>query len=184
MKMLSELAEQGYTVIMTAVHASRVKCLQSGLSREIKEGKQYHSTYWERSIKKIESAFNRCREMGFEDRTFFVFDNTDFTSTLKHVVMPRVGLNVDIRKADKNATVHPVGVRHDDERATFSSTRMPYITPQFTEDLHVQWNRNGESHDFHAAFGDENDSHRSSRSDTTDSLRSFDTVMEEEEKDE
>ena len=76
MKMLSELAEQGYTVIMTAVHASRVKCLQSGLSREIKEGKQYH-TYWERSIKKIESAFNRCREMGFEDRTFFVFDNTD-----------------------------------------------------------------------------------------------------------
>ena len=55
----------------------------------------------------------------------------------------------------------------------FSSTRMPYITPQFTEDLHVQWNRNGESHDFHAAFGDENDSRRSSRSDTTHALRSF-----------
>ena len=98
MKMLTALAEQGYTVIMTAVHASRVKCLQSGLSREIKEGKQYHSTYWERSIKKIESAFNRCREMGFEDRTFFIFDNTNFTSTLKHVVMPRVGVHVDVRR--------------------------------------------------------------------------------------
>ena len=82
------------------------------MSREIKEGKQYHSTYWERSIKKIESAFNRCREMGFEDRTFFVFDNTDFNSTLKHVVMPRVGLNVDIRKAEKNTTVRIVSLTH------------------------------------------------------------------------
>mgnify|MGYP000676545878 CR=1 FL=1 len=158
--------------------------------------------------------------MGFEDRTFFVFDNTDFNSTLKHVVMPRVGLNVDIRKAEKNTTVrivslthstcshnevtrecdsntsprthtyththtqqvHPVGVRDDDERATFSSIRMPYITPQFTEDLHGQWNRNGESHDFHAAFGGGSSSSRS-RSSTTGSFRSYDSVTSGEEKD-
>ena len=126
--------------------------------------------------------------MGFEDRTFFVFDNTDFTSTLKHVVMPRVGLNVDIRKADKNATVHPVGSDIHTPGLEFDTWRNyiffhgPYITPQFTEDLHVQWNRNGESHDFHAAFGDENDSHRSVEMDTTDSLEVSIRQMEEEDK--
>ena len=83
---------------------------------------------------------------------------------------------LQVQSADTNASIHPVGVRDDDERATFSSTRMPYITPQFTEDLHVQWDRNGESRDFRTAFGDsENDRD----DDTTDTLRSFDTAISE-----
>ena len=128
---------------------------------------------------KIASAFNRCREMGFEDRTFFVFDNTDFSSTLKHVVMPRLGLRVEVRDAPTDSTKYPTGIRDGDQRGVFCSERISHITPQFTNHLHRQWERSGEFEDFRVAFGDNGSS--SSRS-TTEDLRSFDmTVLDSDE---
>jgi len=131
MYMLESLRKRGYTILMTAVFGSESKCIKNGTSREKKEGKLYHCTYWERAIRKIADAFNVCREMGFVEQTYFVFDNTDWSKPGRHVVKPRLGLTVEVLGGSMSPAKPPVGIDGLDRCPVFSSTPLRGISPNW-----------------------------------------------------
>ena len=93
--MLRKLHESGYSVLMTAVHASKAKCKDNGHKREIKEGKKYSSRSWKWAMGNIPALFNHARDLGYQDKTFYVYDNTDWTKPIAPVcVRPNHGLQI------------------------------------------------------------------------------------------
>jgi len=76
--MFDKLKEEGYTILMTAVHASRLKCMDNGKRREVLEGKKYKNASWGVAIGSIARMFNYSRSAGYLHETLFVLDNTNW----------------------------------------------------------------------------------------------------------
>ena len=70
--MFDKLKEEGYTILMTAVHASRLKCMDNGKRREVLEGKKYKNASWGVAIGSIARMFNYSRSAGYLHETYFV----------------------------------------------------------------------------------------------------------------
>ena len=93
---LKLLKKHGYTVVMTAVHASIRKCTSNGTSREKKEGKRYSSRAWSWTAKNVASLFNYSRSLGFKRAAYFIYDNTDWSNTKTVIVPPGMNVACDI----------------------------------------------------------------------------------------
>eukprot|EP00940_MAST-03C_sp_MAST-3C-sp2_P002094 g2094.t1 len=92
--MFDKLKREGYQIIMTAVHASREKCMSNGKHREVLEGKKYSISSWGVAIGSISRMFNYCRDEGYLSQTFFVMDNTDWSKPETLVVHPYNGIRL------------------------------------------------------------------------------------------
>lgn len=130
MHFLKELHAAGYSILMTAIHGTKQRCKDNGRSREVHEGKLYHGKYWSRGVKQIAAAFNRCREMGYRDFSFQIHDNTSFARSVRHIVQPRLGVTIDVRKGTGKSSQYPEGTKRNDQCAVFSSRRLKGITPE------------------------------------------------------
>ena len=80
-KMMDTLNDNGYTVIMTVVHASKNACGIAGRKREISEGKRYNSMSWIIAMYNVQGLFEYARELGFNRQAFFAIDNTDHSKS-------------------------------------------------------------------------------------------------------
>eukprot|EP00939_MAST-03C_sp_MAST-3C-sp1_P003569 g3569.t1 len=92
--MFDKLKSEGYTILMTAVHASRQKCMSNGKHREVLEGKKYKNASWGIAIGSISRMFNYYREEGYLEQTQFVMDNSDWSDPETLVVPPYHGLRL------------------------------------------------------------------------------------------
>ena len=110
--MLRKLHESGYSVLMTAVSASKAKCRDNGHHREIKEGKKYSSRSWQWATGNIPVLFNHARSLGYHDKTFYVWDNTDWSKPSPATcIRPNHGLTLNFGKdenGEKTAVFHEV----------------------------------------------------------------------------
>ena len=86
-KMMDTLNDNGYTIIMTVVHASKRNCGIAGRKREISEGKKYNSMSWMLAMYNVQGLFEYARELGFNRQAFFAIDNTDHSKS-KIVCIP------------------------------------------------------------------------------------------------
>eukprot|EP00939_MAST-03C_sp_MAST-3C-sp1_P003491 g3491.t1 len=99
---LKRLRAANYTVVMTAVHASRATCNRNGKKREVEEGKKYSNFSWIYAMRSIEKYFNVCRSLGYHKETFFVVDNTDWKHNKMVLVPPRQGIYLEIISSDSD----------------------------------------------------------------------------------
>jgi len=93
--MFDKLKEEGYTILMTAVHASRLKCMDNGKRREVLEGKKYKNASWGVAIGSIARMFNYSRSAGYLHETFFVLDNTNWDQSETLLLPPFHGLELE-----------------------------------------------------------------------------------------
>lgn len=93
---LKRLKQHKYTVVMTAVHASRESCNRNGKMREVEEGKKYSNFSWSYAMRSVEKYFNQCRSIGYHKETFFVVDNTDWKKNSILMIPPRQGVQLDM----------------------------------------------------------------------------------------
>lgn len=93
---LKRLKQHKYTVVMTAVHASRESCNQNGKTREVEEGKKYSNFSWSYAMRSVERYFNQCRSIGYHKETFFIVDNTDWNNNTILMIPPRRGVQLDV----------------------------------------------------------------------------------------
>lgn len=93
--MFDKLKAEGYTILMTAVHASKLKCMDNGKCREVLEGKKYKNSSWGVAIGSIARMFNYSRSEGYLHETFFVLDNTCWDHSETLLVPPFHGLRLE-----------------------------------------------------------------------------------------
>ena len=93
--MFDKLKEEGYTILMTAVHASRLKCMDNGKRREVLEGKKYKNASWGVAIGSIARMMNYSRAAGYLHETFFVLDNTNWDKSETLLIPPFHGLELE-----------------------------------------------------------------------------------------
>eukprot|EP00939_MAST-03C_sp_MAST-3C-sp1_P000800 g800.t1 len=109
MHFLRLLKEHNYSILMTAVQASKAKCEDNGSKRQVKEGKKYSSRAWKYSMENIAILFNKARDLGYEDKHFYVWDNTDWSKkpTPCVCIKPGMRLKSDIQTLSSG---HKIGV--------------------------------------------------------------------------
>jgi len=99
---LRSLRAAKYTIVMTAVHASRARCNKNGKMREVEEGKKYSNFSWIYAMRSVEKYFNLCRSLGYHKETFFVVDNTNWEKNKMLMVPPRQGIHLELLSSDED----------------------------------------------------------------------------------